>query len=53
METVRDADVRLALHEGPLHDEKKKVSVSGKKHGPLSSDCVSQEPDGTVIAWLP
>lgn len=26
METVRDADVWLALHEGPLHDEKQEVS---------------------------
>lgn len=28
METVGDAGVWLALHEGPLHNEKPKVSVS-------------------------
>lgn len=28
METVRDADVWLALHEGPLHNEMQNVSVS-------------------------
>lgn len=34
METVRDADVRLALHEGPLHDEKKSLR---KRKKPWSS----------------
>lgn len=38
METVRDADVWLALHEGPLHNEKQKVSIS--KNIMLLSDFV-------------
>lgn len=36
METVRDAEVWLALHEGPLHNEEQKVSVSKTQRSSLT-----------------
>lgn len=43
METVRDADVWLALHEGPLRDEKQQYSWAKKRPDPHMREARTKE----------